>query len=140
MGGPDDRADRSGSRIGRRAFVGGAAGAAMLPMEVFAMTETADMHGLIGRMRVRPGQRDAVIAILLGGTGGMPGCLSYVVAKDPTDAHAIWITEVWDSRASHAASLQLPAVQDAIRRGRPLIAGFDSSQVTIPVGGVGLAR
>ena len=28
----------------------------------------------------------------------MPGCLSYVVARDPTDADAIWITEVWDAR------------------------------------------
>ena len=31
----------------------------------------------------------------------MPGCLSYVVAKDPADENAIWITEVWDSQASH---------------------------------------
>jgi quinol monooxygenase YgiN len=98
------------------------------------------MHGLIGRMRAQPGQRDALIAILLEGTGGMPGCRSYIVARDPGDADAIWITEVWDSRASHDASLQLPAVQDAIRRGRPLIAGFDNGHETIPVGGIGLQR
>ena len=98
------------------------------------------MYGLIGKMRAVAGQRDALIAILLGSTGTMPGCLSYIVAKDGTDADAIWITEVWDSRASHAASLQLPAVQDAIRRGRPLIAGFDNGHETIPVGGVGLRR
>ena len=124
--------------IGRRAFVAATAGAAFLPMEVFAMEENQAMHGLIGRMRARPGQRDALVAILLEGTGGMPGCLSYVVAKDPIDADAIWITEVWDSRASHDASLQIPAVQDAIRRARPLIAGFDNGQETIPLGGVGL--
>ena len=104
------------------------------------MEEQQAMHGLIGRMRALPGQRDALIAILLEGTGGMPGCLSYIVAKDLADADAIWITEVWDSRASHAASLQLPAVQDAIRRGRPLIAGFDNGHETIPVGGMGVAR
>lgn len=126
--------------IGRRTFVAGAAGLAALPMEVFAMTGTGAMHGLIGKMRAVPGQRDALIAILLEGTDAIPGCLSYIVAKDPADADAIWITEVWDSRESHAASLQLPAVQDAIRRGRPLIAGFDSSQETIPVGGAGLPR
>lgn len=126
--------------IGRRAFVAGALGAAALPMEVLAMTETADMHGLIGRMKARPGQRDALIAILLEGTDAMPGCLSYIVAKDPADAEAIWITEAWDSRASHAASLQLPAVRAAIQRARPLIAGFDHGQETIPVGGVGLGR
>jgi quinol monooxygenase YgiN len=126
--------------IGRRTFVAGAAGAAILPMEVFAMDETTAMHGLIGKMRAQPGQRDALLAILLAGTGSMPGCLSYVIARDPADADAIWITEVWDSRASHDASLQLPMVQDAIRRARPLIAGFENGQETIPVGGVGLAR
>jgi quinol monooxygenase YgiN len=126
--------------IGRRLFVAGAAGTAFLPMEVFAMEAQQARHGLIGRMRAVPGQRDALIAILLEGTGGMPGCLSYIVAKDMADADAIWITEVWDSRASHDASLQLPAVQDAIRRGRPLIAGFDNGHETIPVGGIGLPR
>jgi len=126
--------------IGRRSFVAGALGAAALPMEVLAMTEDQAMHGLIGRMRAQPGQRDALLAILLEGTEGMPGCLSYVVAKDPADADALWITEVWASRASHAASLQLPAVRAAIARARPLIAGFDNGHETIPVGGVGLPR
>ena len=100
-----------------------------------AMTE---MFGLIGRMRATPGQRDALIAILLEGTGGMPGCLSYIVARDPADADAIWITEVWDSRESHRASLQLPQVQAAIARARPLVAGFDNGHETVPVGGIGL--
>ena len=96
------------------------------------------MYGLIGKMRAVAGQRDALIAILLEGTGSMPGCLSYIVATDPADADAIWITEVWDSEASHKASLQLPAVRAAIAKGRPLIAGFDSQTVTTPVGGHGL--
>lgn len=96
------------------------------------------MHGLIGRMTAAPGQRDALIAILLDGVSGMPGCLSYVVATDPADAEAIWITEVWDSEASHRASLSLPQVREAITRARPLIAGFAPGTVTVPVGGHGL--
>jgi quinol monooxygenase YgiN len=97
------------------------------------------MYGLIGKMVAAPGQRDALIAILTEGTTDMPGCLSYVVAQDPADANAIWVTEVWDSEASHAASLSLPAVKAAIARGRPMIAGFGERFVTIPVGGYGLA-
>ena len=97
------------------------------------------MYGLIGKMTAVSGQRDALIAILLEGVSGMPGCLSYVVAKDPTAANAIWITEVWDSQDSHKASLSLPSVQQAIARGKPLIAGFGDSFVTEPVGGHGLA-
>ena len=96
------------------------------------------MYGLIGKMLAAPGQRDALIRILLDGVSGMPGCLSYVVATDPNDANGIWITEVWDSQASHSASLTLPSVKAAIAKGRPLIAGFDSHVVTAPVGGHGL--
>lgn len=96
------------------------------------------MYGLIGKMKAAPGQRDALIAILLDGVSGMPGCLSYVVAQDPADADAIWVTEVWDNQANHKASLSLPSVKDAISRGRPLIAGFDQHIETVPVGGHGI--
>jgi quinol monooxygenase YgiN len=85
-----------------------------------------------------PGQRDALIAILLASAGDMPGCLSYIVAKDPDDPDAIWITEAWTSEELHRASLALPAVQQAIARARPIIAGFRDRFVTEPVGGHGL--
>jgi quinol monooxygenase YgiN len=98
----------------------------------------AAMYGLIGKITATPGDRDRLAAILLEGTGAMPGCLSYVVAADPADADALWVTEVWDSAESHRASLQLPAVQAAIRKGRPLIAGFGNRAETRPLGGVGL--
>ena len=68
----------------------------------------------------------------------MSGCLSYVVAKDTNDTNAIWITEVWDNKASHDASLSLPQVKGAIAKGKPLIAGFGDGTVTTPVGGQGL--
>jgi quinol monooxygenase YgiN len=96
------------------------------------------MYGLIGKVTATPGQRDALATILLEGTGAMPGCLSYVVAIDPSDADALWITEVWDSQASHQASLKLPAVQAAIAKGRPLIAGFSNRVETMPLGGYGI--
>ena len=116
-----------------------ATGAAALSVPAASYGQSK-MYGLIGKMRTQPGQRDALIAILLAGTGGMPGCLSYVVAKDPADADGIWITEVWDSEESHQASLTLPSVKEAIAKGRPLIAGFDQQTPTEPVGGVGLPR
>lgn len=98
------------------------------------------MYGLIGKMTAMPGQRDALIAILLDGIGSMPGCLSYIVATDPSHTDAIWITEAWDSEASHRASLSLPSVQSAIAQARPLIAGFSDRVVTTPVGGHGLQK
>ena len=96
------------------------------------------MFGLIGKINTVPGQRDAFAAILLDGTTAMPGCLSYVIAHDPADENALWITEVWDSQASHKASLSLPAVQAAITKGRPLIAGFSNRVETVPIGGHGI--
>jgi quinol monooxygenase YgiN len=109
----------------------------------FAQTDaskgkTKSMHGLIGKMIAVEGKRDALIDILITGTRDMPGCLSYVVAKDTSDNNAIWITEVWIDEASHKASLKLPMVQEAIKKGRPLIAKFDQSNTTIPVGGHGI--
>lgn len=98
------------------------------------------MYGLIGKMKTVAGGRDKLTAILLEGTGAMPGCLSYVIANDPGDPDAIWVTEVWDSQESHRASLSLPSVQQAIQRGRPLIAGFGERFETAPVGGHGLAK
>ncbi|MBT1156634.1 antibiotic biosynthesis monooxygenase [Aminobacter anthyllidis] len=96
------------------------------------------MYGLIGKMRAQAGKRDELLDILLGSSSAMPGCLSYVIARDPVDADAIWITEVWDNRESHKASLQLPEVQAAIKQAMPIIAGFDSSTEIEPVGGFGL--
>ena len=98
------------------------------------------MYGLISKITTVAGQRDALAAILIDGTQAMPGCLSYVVAVDPADDNGLWITEVWDSPASHKASLSLPAVQEAIGKGRTMIAGFSSRVETAPIGGYGLPR
>ncbi len=96
------------------------------------------MYGLIGKMTAVPGRREALAGILLENMAGMPGCLSYVIAEDPADSDGLWITEVWDSQASHQASLALPGVKSAIAQGRPLIAGFSNRVETTPIGGIGL--
>jgi len=97
------------------------------------------MYGMIGKMIAVAGKRDALVEILLGSIGEMPGCLSYVVHKDAKDADAIWISEAWDNAASHKASLQLPQVRAAIERAKPLIASFGDYVITEPAGGHGLA-
>jgi len=127
-------------QLDRRQFTLGMAamslGACALPMT----QGEQPMFGLIGKMMAAPGQRDTLIGILLESTTGMAGCLSYIVAKDVKDENAIWISEVWDSKDSHAASLSLPEVKAAIAKARPLIAGFGDYSTTEPVGGVGLGK
>ncbi len=122
--------------LARRLVLVGGAAAVMTPSLALAGDKT--MYGLIGQMKAAPGKRDDLVAILKEGTGEMPGCLSYILAFDPTDADAIWITEVWTDKDSHAGSLKLPAVQAAIAKARPIIAGFGHRFETTPVGGVGL--
>lgn len=97
------------------------------------------MYGLIGKMKAVQGRRDELAAILMEGIAGMPGCLSYVVARDREDADALWVTEVWESEAHHRDSLTLASVQGAIQKGRPLIAGFGERFITEPLGGQGLS-
>lgn len=97
------------------------------------------MYGLIGKMIARSGKRDELISILLQGTKDMPGCISYIISKDSTEENALWITEVWESKAQHGESLSLPNVQQAIAKGKPMIEGFGERFETTPVGGLGIS-
>jgi len=96
------------------------------------------MYGLIGSFSAQPGKREELIGLMLGSVGSMPGCISYVVARDVVDPDKLWITEVWDSAESHKASLGIPAVTETIKRAMPLIAGFGERIETDPAGGYGL--
>ena len=93
------------------------------------------MYGLIGKIIALKDQREQLIKILMEGTAGMPGCLSYIVAKDQTDPDAIWVTEVWENQARHQGSLSLPSVRNAIEKGKPFIASFAERYETTPIGG-----
>jgi quinol monooxygenase YgiN len=129
--------------IGRREFIltAGAVVAA-LGTPAWAAPQmapgTKTMYGQIGKMIALPGKRDELIALLLENVDAMPGCLSYIVAADPSDENGIWVTEAWDSKESHDGSLKLPGVKKSIDKARPMIAGFGDSFLTTPVGGHGL--
>jgi quinol monooxygenase YgiN len=118
----------------RREFVGGAALALLATMPRQAKGGTVEqLYGLIGEMKAVPGRRAELVACLLEGSGEMPGNLAYIVAEDLSNEDSIWVTEVWQTRADHANSLSLPAVQEAIAKARPLIVGFANQVETRPV-------
>jgi quinol monooxygenase YgiN len=123
----------------RRKFLESLGGVALVSILADAEKES-DMWGMIAKITVLPGKRDEMIGILKSSAANMPGCFSYVVAKDATDENVMWVTEVWDSQASHDASLSLPAVKEAVPRGKALVASFERPAVTIPVWGVGLPK
>lgn len=55
------------------------------------------MYGLIGKMLSTEGSRDELAEMMIAGMVSMPGCVSYVIARDPTDENGLWVTEVWES-------------------------------------------
>jgi len=95
------------------------------------------VYGMIAKITAVSGKRDEFIEVLTKRTYKMPGCFSYVVAKDSFDANVIWVTEAWDSAASHESSLSLPEVKTAIARARELVAAFERIAVTSPVQDMG---
>jgi quinol monooxygenase YgiN len=124
-------------QIDGRTFLAYLGAVALTPVLV-ASEETSSMWGLIAKITLLPGKRDEMIEILPESAADMPGCLSYVVAKDAADENTIWVTEVWDSMASHDASLSLPAVKNAIPRGKAIVSNFERITDTNPVWGAGL--
>jgi len=100
------------------------------------------MYGLIVSLSAKPGQRDALIAIMVEGANALPGCTSYIVAKDAADENKIWVTEIWDRKSSQQAALKLPAATELLRK-MTLLADMSvevTHEYTLPIGGVGLGR
>ena len=98
------------------------------------------MYGYNGSMKVKPGHRDDVVAILMRGDDYLPaaGCHLYVISVSDDDPDTIWVNEVWESREHHRASLQLPETQAAIAEAMPLLTGEFTSQELTVAGGLGV--
>jgi quinol monooxygenase YgiN len=96
------------------------------------------MWGMIAKITTAQGKRDEMISLLQESATDLPGCLSYVVAKDSTDENVLWVSETWQSQVSHDASLSLPQVRNAVSGSRALVAGFERIATTEPVWGSGL--
>jgi len=93
---------------------------------------------MCGTFTAQPGQRDALIDVLLDAArllGEMDECQVYLVGTVDDEPDAVAVLEVWSDRDAHARSLQDPRVQELIQRGRPLIAGMGQSLQLNAVGG-----
>ncbi|WP_407351452.1 putative quinol monooxygenase [Luteimonas sp. R10] len=103
---------------------------------------TPPRYGLIGTMRTKPGQRDAVVALLLRDVDDLSavGCHLYLVGLDQEDSDLIRVVEVWDSKDAHRASLQLPGVRATIAEAMPLLTGEFTRTEFPAVGGLGLSE
>src|SRR3954464_1499560 len=86
----------------------------------------------------RPGRRDEFASILREGFGSLAenGCRLYLIAGGSDDV-TLTVTELWDSREQHDASLQNPGTREAIGRALPLLTAPPSGG-ELPVLGVHL--
>ena len=80
------------------------------------------------------------MAILLRGTEALrpAGCHAYIVSVVDDDADLIHVTEVWDSKEHHHASLQLPETKASIAEAMPMLTGEFTSQELDVAGGLGV--
>jgi quinol monooxygenase YgiN len=95
------------------------------------------MHTLIGRLTTHPGKRDELAAILLHAAelqAADPSCRQYAVFVSETDQDAVWISEAWDTKETHEATLQRSEVRRLVERGRPLLRGMPETIESLPEG------
>jgi quinol monooxygenase YgiN len=99
-------------------------------------------HGINVRFRALPGRGDGLASALLAGIesfGEMPECELCLVNRSPDDPDAVFVTEVWRSRAEHEAFAARDDVQDFIHAVHALAAEPPEVTYVVPVGGIGLA-
>jgi quinol monooxygenase YgiN len=79
----------------------------------------------VGTLGTKPGQRDALVAILLRPKPGMreAGCLLYEVGVNDEVPNTVFVSELWESAEAHQASLQLDSTRAAIAEAMPLLSG-----------------
>ena len=98
------------------------------------------MYGRFGTFQAQPGQRGALIDILLRAAalvGETHDCITYEVSASTSDEVTICIYETWRSKEAHGASLRDAAVLALIGEARPLIAGMGAAQEFEVKGGYG---
>ena len=79
----------------------------------------------VGTLETKPGQREAVVSILVRPMAGLKeaGCLLYEVGVNDTAPDTVFVCELWESPEAHRASLGLDSVQAAISEAMPLLSG-----------------
>lgn len=74
---------------------------------------------------VLPGEQLALVELLTRPDEVLAelGCLRYEVGVNEADPLSVFVSEAWTSAQAHEASLNHPAVAEAIAAARPLLSG-----------------
>jgi quinol monooxygenase YgiN len=101
--------------------------------------EHGERVGRYVKLLAKEGRGDGLAELLLRAAerlAGDPGCELYVVNRAPAEPDAVWVTEVWRSRAALDAALAGAGAD--LERVREVLAGRAELIELAPVGGKGL--
>lgn len=99
-------------------------------------------YALLANLSTAPKDRDALVEILTQAVKIMEtvdGCLQYILFKDADNDELVWISEIWESKAAHEASLTREDVRVLIGQAIPLLKAPPEAGIQlIPIVGKGL--
>ncbi|GGB54142.1 antibiotic biosynthesis monooxygenase [Virgibacillus dakarensis] len=98
--------------------------------------------GLYNKFTAVEGKRDALAEMLLEASKSMEelnDCELYVVSLDDDGSDSIYVYEVWSDENAHQASLSMEGAQTLIQKAKPIIAGVEKINTSLPVGGKGIS-
>jgi len=102
--------------------------------------QTGNEYGFLAKFTAHPGKRDDLVALFLHVAESLQsdsGCLHYLI-NTSVEPDAIWVTEVWTTKAAHDASLEAEDMKPLIGQALPLIASISDQTELRVVGGKGL--
>ena len=104
--------------------------------------KTMSHYFLHGKLTAKKGHSDQLASILLAASNLVStakGCKLYVIGRETTDSNAIWITEIWDSKADHDNSLNVEGVKELIALAMPILEGQPQKGQELEIlGGAGI--
>ncbi len=99
-------------------------------------------YGLHGKLVAQESKGKDLVKILLEASALMKtakGCHLYVIGVNQDNPDEIWITEIWESKADHDNSLNVPGVKELIGKAIPILSGSpEKGQEWNILGGTGI--
>lgn len=98
-------------------------------------------YGYINKFTAQPGTRDELMGILLQAAQVLEtnsDCFQYLVSTT-TEPEVIYVSEIWNSKQAHDASLEPAEVKAVIAKAMPLIASVSTIAEQQIEGGKGLS-
>lgn len=99
-------------------------------------------YAQLAKLSTAPKDRDTLIEILTQAVKiieTVDGCQQYILFKDAENVELIWISEIWESKEAHEASLTREDVRALIAQAIPLLKTPPEAGIQlIPVVGKGL--